>query len=1742
MKKHSVRIINRIVAGVMAIILVVGLSNHEGIGTGVQAQKPTLPGIEKIVADAKENGLVYTMLEVVATKEDATLGYLVGGQEPYYKGKALEDMPHKDEREIAVSELESALQDSASKVSQLGSVSSGDAMFSYAKYEEKESGAKTQEIVGGFETVSAGDYAVTEHGAEYELKTDSPEHQILPKYDKRYRFEEKDENNASYPQVTVTYSTITGTSARPETVYNDGTQDNIAIAYGRYEIKAGVKLSEILAEGFAADDYVGKQVYARTSVDGVEHYTYVGDFVYRETILDILPPQQINTFALSNEPEDLFQGNDTVSEGDATISDGNAIVSEGDAGPQTGEPEAVTVAELDDLEIMPIAEPTGDTNKDICLYNKATGEAYIWATHGATGYTFDHTMDGNVAEGYVVQFDSNPYGDYYISRATKAAQEGNMILIELYERNDDGKYVQTKAPGVTFAYSEGNGNSRFYKSLQGAVNESFKYNGGFSNAEWFKKYVLDLDTDDIAVDVRTITVDELTDMVSNGAKYGFNLADVDFVYLANGNYAAANTSQEEAVSTLLAHIINGSIPVVMDYSFLSSNGNGYLKKMAQMLVLNQDSEVKEAVAGFGSSSLIGAFDFSSTTDELFGTTKELLSGHVYVNDDSNGGYVSNDYLFDWNQKFADETLGQTAETKRKVTFVAVLSEIGDENFLRELEGEEKLSETLSKATITRYIVNFVSQRVSVKDEIRVLDIEPCYASVGKTSEWLEENEIISWMPGGRYEGKIERTKMSSSEFIGRIEDLNSTYDLIYLGDSALRFNTNSSGQTVFNDQNMNGLLYYNVGDAFSYSGESKENRYRLWDPDVSVSLDNGVYRTSGNDINTTRQEELLQYIRAGYAFVVADALVTTNGDGVVIPNKKTVDINSRFYGVLEEALSKNTDGSYKYYGKNVFAESMLQSQTGTEENREMFAKYLNLSKLQIVYQEGYGDSKPVSYLDNYSSSNGNDRFMKKNNATGHYEMQYIFSLRNYAAVSQVKTTYDCKLYIDNNADGRYTGSDYSVYSKDEDSEELEALTIYRLKNGAWEKVSMNYDGTKDAFRYDLTTGVIYKLVRELPDNYQGLLPWKLVFYDNSNPLVRYSEIGYSAVRSEMAQTIKVVQLISDRQNTWNLSTDNDVKSMFPYVQETTGFDIQLISVKASDFIEAKSAAKNAGIQFRSRKNGESDYEYYYGRVYDWIMDEENCNMLILGFDDNYRFGRDENNSKIKDMNMAAAEAIRDYIESGRSILFTHDSSSYINYDKNVDGGNYGWYWGYEFNKTMRAAVGLDRYGALREYYEEQRYLYSGNTNSEGYKRYDKYLQILNDKDEYQYDVAYKPNGNKGETIAQIEGLTDATVVRKLDNDLIALRDSRSSSTPIGQTNDYMYIKNSLFKQALYTNESSQMWYGQYKDFDGGQLKATPVNEGQMTMFPYLITDLTDSSTSNDYLTVAQTHNQWLQPNMELDRDGDGKNDIVVWYCLSDMTDAGKNDARSDLDNNQYYNMYNLTPNDVVNNYYIYNMGNVTYSGVGHSKPDDENIREKQLFVNTMVAAYAAGTRAPVMDVKDMYDNALDGVYLIYDEANQVFIDGIDEVKGSITVTDYNILGGNVQTRVEFFASDSSGETVSGIDEKVRKFSSANVKMTNSAGVEVGKTACDNDSVFNGYFNGGYYVVTPGQTYSLNFMLKELGILEEGAVNGSITASQVKNDNSKIYIRVTTVYSDGKLKTPNSTKEITIGVAGLFELK
>lgn len=91
-----------------------------------------------------------------------------------------------------------------------------------------------------------------------------------------------------------------------------------------------------------------------------------------------------------------------------------------------------------------------------------------------------------------------------------------------------------------------------------------------------------------------------------------------------------------------------------------------------------------------------------------------------------------------------------------------------------------------------------------KDSVKVLDIEPSVGLKQKDSATnvnqvdsdykLTEEDVRGILTNGvlsRYDGKIEITHMTTAEFIGRTEDLNSTYDMIYMGMDSGAYNKNS---------------------------------------------------------------------------------------------------------------------------------------------------------------------------------------------------------------------------------------------------------------------------------------------------------------------------------------------------------------------------------------------------------------------------------------------------------------------------------------------------------------------------------------------------------------------------------------------------------------------------------------------------------------------------------------------------------------------------------------------------------------------------------------------------------------------------------------------------------------------------------------------------------------------------------------------------------------------------------------
>ena len=758
----------------------------------------------------------------------------------------------------------------------------------------------------------------------------------------------------------------------------------------------------------------------------------------------------------------------------------------------------------------------------------------------------------------------------------------------------------------------------------------------------------------------------------------------------------------------------------------------------------------------------------------------------------------------------------------------------------------------------------------------------------------------------------------------------------------------------------------------------------------------------------------------------------------------------------------------------------------------------------------------------YNGDGINDAFLKMTD--GKFYLQYIFALSNDAAASQVNTTYDCKLYIDKNSDGRFSGSDV-IGQTLSSTEELSGLNLYVRSGQEWKEVAKN-----DSGHYELRTGYTYKVVRVLPDDYQGVLPWKMIFYDNSDALVRTAVSGYTAVDRGSRVDIQVLQLMSDRKASngktlWNLESDSDVKSLLSGIRE---FKVSIDSVKTSTFINGLISDD----QLKKLKTDEQKSEAYYNAAYNAFQQYD---MLILGFGDNYQFGSKDQSLK----NMAVSEAIRDYIEDGKSVLFTHDSSSYIN---STAGSGKGWYWGYEFNKTMRAAVGLDRYGALREYYDDQRN--NSSLSDAQRKRYDAYYNILDTQ--YNYDTAWKPGTDRSsdQTVGNIEGTTKYTTVRYVQNRINAILRKGTSYTSF-----CFPIRNSLFYQGMdkTTNSQGQITVlGDYKEFGDGagpDMIVTQINQGQITNYPYQIT-----TEEQQTLTVAATHYQWLQPNMELDKDGDGKNDIVVWYCLSDLSDNAKtrksqtewNNGRG---NDNGVNLYNVSPKDVVNNYYIYSMGNVTYSGAGHTEPT--GMAEKKLFVNTMVAAYNAGTKAPSVFFRDDNGNTIDSVYMMYDAANKMILDRSNKIQVDFKATDYNILSSATEIRVEFFkeSTDADAMEIAYGKGKLKVKPLTGLTVMNSAGTAVDAHVIaggDNHFTEGGkdyYVTGtSYYSVTSDGVYTLAFPASEMGLFSG---SGKMTLND--QDAATIYIRATTVYDNGSKRTEGAVKSLTVSAAELFDL-
>lgn len=1049
--------------------------------------------------------------------------------------------------------------------------------------------------------------------------------------------------------------------------------------------------------------------------------------------------------------------------------------------------------------------------------------------------------------------------------------------------------------------------------------------GGFTNNELFRNGVFNQDgsgkSDNMSFNVQTVTPAEMDHI---------NWSNVDLLYISGGDgsgsasYGNGNDIKGKTIFDVAKRVHESGfmMPAIVDYSLVKDNVDQpwnfgsctNIQRLAALLCCSNYAELaidkidpnqyeNPWCVNWNNNGAKIKFDTRVDSNHPNGYVNGniyVIPGNIYkqpTKDDKGHGAAF--LLQDFNTSFLDCTGKDETEfvnQARNQGFGEIAEYINSENKIRDIENKagnkyELFDKKISKAIVISYIVSYADKRQEVQEKtsLNVLDIEPGAVS-DKSTNAITYEMIKKWVGAGNCPSKenVTITRVTSSEFIGRIEDLNN-YDMIYMGLVCDNNNKDENGNTVYNDSDMNGLIYTNVGDVAvvdqsdyrnGHAGLLEndywhdENNNRTWLNNTLTPISDGkhaeainTYRYSGNDLTEKKKEQLENYVKAGYPLVLGTGIIrfAQKADERKV-NDKYIDNCSVIYEFFKDVMNK----------ENVFN---VNSQNNVSAG---FVNSLAVEKPRIVLKQ-MNKVKLDGKLDN------NTEFDEvKDN-----KLIFEFTVNNDGGVDP-NAQFELSLLLDINSDGKFSETQEKIAAND--------MKLYR--DGQLVEPTRADDQSYD---YYIQAGTMnYKLEYELPNGYVGVIPWKLKASQATNEFRYDSKSGYFYRKNTVEkEKIKILQIDTERTkvvkeengndkivstSTFNMADNKTFKDLLSKVDD---FDVSIDHVYANDYANS--------------------YTDGYLNHYD---------MLVLGFGDMY---------SITNTN-GCVDGIRNYIKSGRPVLFTHDTTSFSNASvgKNI--------WGYDFNKIIRDVVGMDRYGIL-----SNEGLQSGATLTKN----DSTSVVVN-------------GSNK--TIGTL--FTEAQDYAKKNHTDIAYKPKSNKSVIVRQNQGFTYLNLAKYQSAD-TKYNNYYCYKDLKSYSYETTSAVQVNQGQITSYPFKIPET---------LTVAKTHRQYYQLDLNQDSDNDGESDIVVWYTLSD-------DRKY---NNLGYHPYDSSPRDVRNNYYIYTMGNVTYSGVGHYTVDssgDEN--EMKLYINTLIAAYSAGTHAPSVSVKEAPDEGardLNNIYVTIDEA------------------------------------------------------------------------------------------------------------------------------------------------------------------
>ncbi len=1042
------------------------------------------------------------------------------------------------------------------------------------------------------------------------------------------------------------------------------------------------------------------------------------------------------------------------------------------------------------------------------------------------------------------------------------------------------------------------------------------YKGGIKSNDWFRNKVLGEDKN-VKIRVRTVTPEELNNMTDN------DIQNMDLLYLSETSFDGKNSAVFDAnhdVSTEKADIIlkralfaNPRCPIAIDGSIIDRTSDTNViysgcnvEKVSKLIASDSDDKMNQS-SYEGEVISISKFQWYRLNDKIKkfynypnGYVKENLYVVPYKENQKKRGLI---------YKFTN-SLTTCAKADENSGCREVAKYINTQNSIKQSNGEKTYSENISMATNISYILTIGNSITNKLDKLNVLEVDPSAINYYNSQEdVLKKKTLQKWLSSA-YPGddNVNIKTVTCAQFIGMVGDL-SQYDLIYFGLNISQYNKKEtwiSGQkiteTQYNDSNMNGLIYSNIGDIVVINpknghsgllnsdyinGTSLNTKLATRGNDGIYSSEENTYRSSGNDITDDRIKALNKYLDGNNPIVFQYGFF--NNDAASTVNDKYIDVNSKMYKFLDSVRTRG----------NAFAVDSGNNVSGLYDYISLERPSINLAEQKKAEGKKYIDLKTNKITLDFSVDAKGDNVNEN-------------------------TSYVVKFFIDSNVDGKYAVGEQI---------DTNQVKLFKNEDGKKESVAASLDSNNKS-NYFVEAGKSYTLEYELPSNYVGLISWKLLTCMTNNENRYDYKVGYChvAATAETKVKLNILQIMpydaTDEGNMEKaLNKDTTyLSNLNAFINEQSDYIITIHSVKLDDLLKICDA----------------------GNL-------KSYNLIILGFDAKYSLAA--NNVSEKNKEKRALNFIKEYIENGYPVVITHGTTSYYN----VDDSNNSNEWGYEFNKTLRDIVGMDRYGVTKNKTLKNGIQIAQSSND--------FSNVIEQADKDKTDIPYVP------VSSALEKGISTTIAKQ------------SQGFTYGDLNKFQERYNGHGDLALYDGLTSNI--------ENITDQGAEINEGQITMYPFNIESL--SNNSEGRLQVTKTSFPYYQLNLNEDDDNDGETDLVVWYTLNNMKNVQC--------------LYSKSEGDVRNNYYLYTKGNITYIGAGDISVRYQIDSDLKLFINTVIASYEAAPHEPKLELKESYDrNSADvsSLYVTIDNAinQENNLDGnIDEETQDVyfTITDTNSL-------------------------------------------------------------------------------------------------------------------------------------------